>query len=84
MSFMIQVKVINQVIYDNTLTKFNPIPELKGQNFAEIYGDCFISGFQDGGEFTAVISLKAKDRTKASKIKAEYELHLHQLSVKPY
>lgn len=43
-SFMISVKVVNQVIQDHSLTKFNPISGLKGQNFAEVYGDSFISG----------------------------------------
>ncbi|KAF2421480.1 hypothetical protein EJ08DRAFT_682947 [Tothia fuscella] len=70
-SFMISVKVINQVIYDHALTKFNPIAEIKESNFADVYGDSFISGFQDGGEFTAVISVKARDRSQAQKIKAE-------------
>jgi hypothetical protein len=41
---MISVKVVNQVIQDHSLTKFNPIGGLKSQNFAEVYGDCFISG----------------------------------------
>ncbi|KAK1753658.1 hypothetical protein QBC47DRAFT_430507 [Echria macrotheca] len=70
-SFMISVKVVNQVIYDHSLTKFEPIPDVKPANFAEVYGDSFISGFQEGGEFTAVISIKAKDRKKAAKIKAD-------------
>ncbi|KAI3531206.1 hypothetical protein CSPX01_14339 [Colletotrichum filicis] len=69
-SFMISVKVVNQVIYDHSLTKFDPIPEVKAENFSEVYGDSYISGFQEGGEFTAVISIKAKDRQKAASIKA--------------
>ncbi|KAK3933940.1 hypothetical protein QBC46DRAFT_400905 [Diplogelasinospora grovesii] len=70
-SFMISVKVVNQVIYDHSLVKFDPIPEVKVENFAQVYGDSFISGFQEGGEFTAVISIKAKDRRKANKLKAD-------------
>ncbi|KAF2805525.1 uncharacterized protein BDZ99DRAFT_450125 [Mytilinidion resinicola] len=70
-SFMITVKVVNQVIYDYSLTKFQPISGLKTNNFADVYGDCFISGFQEGGEFTAVISVKAKDRQAADTIKAQ-------------
>ncbi|OCK80668.1 hypothetical protein K432DRAFT_327794 [Lepidopterella palustris CBS 459.81] len=69
-SFMISVKVVNQVIYDYSLTRFQPISGLKTTNFADVYGDCFISGFQEGGEFTAVISVKAKDADQASSIKA--------------
>lgn len=70
-SFLIHVKVTNQVVYDNTLTKFNPIAELKGRPVTDVYGDCFISGFQEGGEFTAVISIKARERAKADSIKAK-------------
>ncbi|KAF2738961.1 hypothetical protein EJ04DRAFT_583374 [Polyplosphaeria fusca] len=70
-SFMITVKVINQIIYDHSLTKFQPISGLKAQNFADVYGDCFISGWQEGGSFVAVISVKAKDQEQADLIKAE-------------
>ncbi|CAI7660092.1 unnamed protein product [Penicillium glandicola] len=70
-SFMISVKVVNQVIQDHSLTKFNPINGLKGQNFTEVYGDSFISGFQFGGEFTAVISVKAKEKEESEDIKAK-------------
>ncbi|OQD87272.1 hypothetical protein PENANT_c006G02155 [Penicillium antarcticum] len=69
-SFMISVKVVNQVIQDHSLTQFNPISGLKGQNFTEVYGDSFISGFQYGGEFTAVISVKAKEKEDSEDIKA--------------
>ncbi|KAK3395070.1 hypothetical protein B0H63DRAFT_362420, partial [Podospora didyma] len=70
-SFMIAVKVVNQVIYDNLLTKFDPIPDVKLESFASVYGDSFISGFQEGGEFIAVISVRAKDRQKASSMRAD-------------
>ncbi|KAJ5748584.1 uncharacterized protein N7511_010280 [Penicillium nucicola] len=70
-SFMISVKVVNQVIQDHSLTQFNPISGLKGQNFTEVYGDSFISGFQYGGEFTAVISVKAKEKEDSEDIKAK-------------
>lgn len=33
---------------------------------------CPFSGYQEGGTFTAVISVKAKNEEKARKIKAEY------------
>jgi hypothetical protein len=82
------VKVVNQVIQDHSLTQFNPISGLKGQNFTEVYGDSFISGmitsnayirlanmlppgFQYGGEFTAVISVKAKEKEDSEDIKAK-------------
>ena len=41
---MISVKVVNQVIYDHDLNKFNPIDGIDPRKFAEVYGDSFISG----------------------------------------
>lgn len=43
-SFMISVKVVNQVIYDHSLTKFHAISGLKTNNFTDVYGDSFIAG----------------------------------------
>lgn len=85
---MITVKVVNQVLCDHSLTRFNPVSEVNAEHFTSVYGDCFISGkapvscphpfpfltqragFQEGGEFIAIISVKAKDSEQASKIKA--------------
>ena len=44
MSFMISVKVVNQIIMDHSLTKFVPINGLRPNNFTSVYGDSFISG----------------------------------------
>ncbi|CAM1506571.1 Fc.00g062120.m01.CDS01 [Cosmosporella sp. VM-42] len=46
MTYMISVKVVNQVIYDYSLTKFVPISGLKAQNFSDIHGDCYISALE--------------------------------------
>ncbi|KAJ4256872.1 hypothetical protein NW762_008968 [Fusarium torreyae] len=77
-SFLFSVKVINQVIYDHTLTEIVPIATssdgqstLDAKAFTDIYGDCFISGFQEGGTFTAVISVKAKTEKKKRDIEAK-------------
>lgn len=70
-SFLISVKVVNQVVYDHSLTKFHAISGLKTSNFTDVYGDSFIAGFQEGGEFTAVISVKGKDKTQSDMIKAD-------------
>ncbi|CAI6100906.1 unnamed protein product [Clonostachys chloroleuca] len=73
-SIMVSVKVVNQTIYDYSLTKFQPVPNMKEawpQHLIEIYGDSFISGWQEGGEFLAVISIKAKNRDEAQTIAAD-------------
>ncbi|CVL12393.1 hypothetical protein FPRO06_04797 [Fusarium proliferatum] len=80
-SFLFSVKVVNQVLYDHTLTEIVPIgigedepSALDAQAFTDIYGDCFISGFQEGGTFTAVISVKAKSEKKKRDIKAKADV----------
>ncbi|KAF5700490.1 hypothetical protein FMUND_14316 [Fusarium mundagurra] len=80
-SFLFSVKVVNQVLYDHTLTEIVPIgigedepSTLDAQAFTDIYGDCFISGFQEGGTFTAVISVKAKSEKKKRDIKAKADV----------
>lgn len=71
---MVSVKVVNQTIYDHSLIKFQPISNIKeasAQRLIEVYGDSFISGWQEGGEFLAVISIKAKNRDEAQTIAAK-------------
>ncbi|KAF4334947.1 hypothetical protein FBEOM_11204 [Fusarium beomiforme] len=71
LTFMVSCKVINQITMDQTLTRFSPIQGLKPADFPRVYGDSFISGFQEGGEFTAIISVRAKDRSQANTMKAD-------------
>ncbi|KAF3082680.1 hypothetical protein TWF569_006884 [Orbilia oligospora] len=76
-SVMVSVKVVNQVIYDHSLTKFQPIPNIKDmtqRHLVEIYGDSFISGWQEGGEFLAVLSIKAKERGDGQEIAAQAKI----------
>ncbi|CAM1503261.1 Fc.00g080370.m01.CDS01 [Cosmosporella sp. VM-42] len=76
-SIMVSVKVVNQVSYDHSLTKFQPITNIKEastQHLVEVYGDSYISGWQEGGEFLAVISIKAKNRDEAQNIAADAKI----------
>lgn len=43
-TFLISVKVVNQVIYDHSLIHFQPIDGVGAEDFTEVYGDCFVSG----------------------------------------
>jgi hypothetical protein len=45
-TFLITVKVVNQVIHDHSLTQFQPIEGVEAKDFADVYGDCFVSGTQ--------------------------------------
>ncbi|KAJ7132377.1 hypothetical protein C8R44DRAFT_773925 [Mycena epipterygia] len=68
-NYLIQVRVTNQRLNASNLTEFDPIANLPDSEFTRVYGDCFISGFIEGGEFNALISIKLKDRSKAREIK---------------
>lgn len=39
-------------------------------------GDCFIGGFTEGGEFSAIISIKVNDKSKVSAVKAAAEAEI--------
>ncbi|KAJ7065368.1 hypothetical protein C8F01DRAFT_1125388 [Mycena amicta] len=43
-----------------------PLADLQTADFSKVYGDCFISGFNEGGEFVALISVKLKEPTEAN------------------
>ncbi|KAJ5360779.1 hypothetical protein N7517_009970 [Penicillium concentricum] len=76
-NFMLSVKVINESIVDQGLTDFNPIANLQSSSdFTEVYGDSFISGFQEGGEFVAVVSIKVKDKNQKETIAANAAVSL--------
>ncbi|KAL2045926.1 hypothetical protein ABVK25_011922 [Lepraria finkii] len=72
MNFVMSVRVVSQIVMDHSLTKLVPIAGMKPNMFTQVYGDSFISGFQDGGKFTAIISIKVQDREQLESIKAEY------------
>ncbi|KAF4462445.1 hypothetical protein FALBO_10745 [Fusarium albosuccineum] len=76
LTYMVSCKVVNQITMDQSLTKFSPIQTLKAADFPRVYGDSFISGFQEGGEFNAIISIRAKDRSQAHTIKADASVSL--------
>jgi hypothetical protein len=69
LNFFIQVKVVNQKLVAEDITRFNPIKNAKAADFNTLYGDSFISGFIEGGEFNALISVKLQDQDKDLNIK---------------
>lgn len=68
LNYFIQVKVTNEVLEAPDLTEFCPIPHVTASDFTRIYGDSFISGFTEGGEFNALVSIKLQDRTTAKEV----------------
>ncbi|KAK6200855.1 hypothetical protein LQW54_009438 [Pestalotiopsis sp. IQ-011] len=75
-SFLISVKVVNQTITDRKLNKFWPVDGVAPGDFTEVYGDSFISGFQEGGEFNALISIKKSDTSNIHNFGVNAEIAL--------
>ncbi|ETS81500.1 hypothetical protein PFICI_06502 [Pestalotiopsis fici W106-1] len=79
LAFHLQVKVINQVLEGEDMTEFNPIKDLPSNQFTDVFGDSFISGFITGGEFNALVCFKVKDRSKLRDIKASAEINFDKV-----
>ena len=71
LNFYISVKVINQTINFKDALVYNPLRSVDKANFQEVYGDSFTSGFLEGGEFNAIVSMKILNKAKLTDIKAE-------------
>ncbi|XP_014562071.1 hypothetical protein COCVIDRAFT_22035 [Bipolaris victoriae FI3] len=68
-NFFIQVKVTNQTHMARDYTQFQKLKSFPLTRFTEIYGDSFISGWEEGGELNALISVKVNDKSKITTIK---------------
>ncbi|KAK0556571.1 hypothetical protein OC844_005813 [Tilletia horrida] len=72
--FYISVKVINQSINYKDALEYNPIRSVDETNkeaFTECFGDSFISGFLEGGEFNAVICMSVHNSAMKKDLMAE-------------
>ncbi|KAJ7855663.1 hypothetical protein B0H13DRAFT_1641803 [Mycena leptocephala] len=76
LNYFIQVKVTNQQLVADDVTEFSPISNVSDADFTRVYGDSFISGFIEGGEFNALVSIKLKDRSKAKEIGGQLKIDL--------
>ncbi|CAK4024480.1 Hypothetical predicted protein [Lecanosticta acicola] len=70
LNFYISVKVINQTINFKDALVFNKLRSVNKDNFNQVFGDGFISGFQEGGEFNALVSMKILNKAKKTDIQA--------------
>ena len=66
------VKVTNQTRKLRDDVEFNAvdIPNMDSQKFHQVYGDCFISGFIEGGDLHGIVSIKALDASRKNEIKS--------------
>ncbi|OHF00894.1 hypothetical protein CORC01_03722 [Colletotrichum orchidophilum] len=78
LSFYVSVKVINQTVNFKDALEFNKLRsvDIASDDFNKVYGDSFISGFVEGGEFNAVVSMKVHNKAKLLDIKAEAKVAL--------
>ena len=65
-NFLISVKVVNQTINTRDQLAFWALKgdkdrDLTASEFTKTYGDSFISGFQEGGQFFAVVSIPIEE-----------------------
>ncbi|KAF7554228.1 hypothetical protein G7Z17_g3072 [Cylindrodendrum hubeiense] len=73
LNIVVTVKVTNQTTVIKENAEFQNIDGIEPGStlFNESYGDSYISGFIQGGEFTGIISIKVLDRTQVeSTVKA--------------
>ncbi|KAM0348865.1 hypothetical protein ACHAP4_010681 [Fusarium culmorum] len=76
LNFFISVKVINQSINIKDALVFQGLPSVDQTNFRSVFGDCYIAGFLEGGEFNTLVSMKVVNKAKAMSTKAEAEVAL--------
>ncbi|KAH8597449.1 hypothetical protein B0O99DRAFT_739487 [Bisporella sp. PMI_857] len=76
LNFFISVKVVNQTINMKDALIFKSIKDLPAAKFTDTFGDSFISGFLEGGEFNALVSMKVLNKEKITDIKASAHVAL--------
>jgi hypothetical protein len=82
LNYLVSVKVSNSVEEHAPKTnapeslEFQPIDGVPAERFTEVYGDSFISGFIEGGEFNAIISISVQDKSKLSRVKQAVDVQL--------
>ncbi|OCL07562.1 hypothetical protein AOQ84DRAFT_377569 [Glonium stellatum] len=76
LNYVVSVTVNNDAKARNNDMEFNEIEDLPLERFTEVYGDSFISGFLEGGQFNAVISVKVHDKSKFKAVKQAVDIQL--------
>ncbi|RSM05988.1 hypothetical protein CDV31_009322 [Fusarium ambrosium] len=81
---MVSVKVINQTTELLGTAKFEPRDghKLDSESFVKIYGDCFISGFVEGGELTGMVSAKVLNVENKTAVEKAIKSHISSCCTK--
>ena len=69
-NLVVSVQVVNQTTVVEDSAEFKSLQDVSpgSQAFNEAFGDCYISGFINGGEFNSIISMRCLDRSKTSSV----------------
>ncbi len=70
MNVVVSVRVVNQTIAIEDEATFMPLnsEDATAARFNDIYGDSYISGFIEGGDFSGIVSIKVIDRSNVSNV----------------
>ncbi|OCK80670.1 hypothetical protein K432DRAFT_416534 [Lepidopterella palustris CBS 459.81] len=75
-TYKITVNVTNQKLVADDVSEFTPIPNVPAARFTEVYGDCFISGFIEGGVFNALVMKQLADKNEMKKMGGSLSIKL--------
>ncbi|KAF5020572.1 hypothetical protein F66182_7404 [Fusarium sp. NRRL 66182] len=69
-NLVIGVQVINQTTTLKDTAQFKEMKDITAGSpeFNEAFGDCYISGFIEGGDFSSIISMRCLDRSKKNSV----------------
>ena len=70
LNLVVSVQVVNQTTVLKDSAKFQELSGMKlnPQFFNDVFGDCYISGFIEGGNFSSIISIRSLDRSKTNSV----------------
>ncbi|KAK3367915.1 hypothetical protein B0H63DRAFT_404700 [Podospora didyma] len=70
MNVVVSVRVVNQTIAIEEQSTFKPLNDegATAARFNEVYGDSYISGFIEGGDFSGIMSIKVVDRSNITNV----------------
>ncbi|KAF4334945.1 hypothetical protein FBEOM_11202 [Fusarium beomiforme] len=73
-NYHLQVDVVNQRLFGDNVTEFMPIKNVQRNQFQDVYGDSFISGFLEGGVFNAIISIELANKNEVKDFGGELSI----------
>ncbi|KAJ5692691.1 hypothetical protein N7462_002114 [Penicillium macrosclerotiorum] len=79
MNAVVSVNVVNQTITTPQQATFVPLKDVQmnSAKFFEIYGDCYVSGFVEGGDLHGIVSVRVLDASKKSEVQSAIESQIN-------